>query len=80
METKNSLTTEAPTFRKQQFLKSNIFNEEVTKTNVPDKLETGKNKVSEDKIFDVFNLKTTQNKRKELDSHFDIGDNVDFKS
>lgn len=78
LDAKNMLTSEESTHRKQEFLKSNIFNEEKTKTFVKDKFETGKNKVIEDKVFDVYTLKTMENKRHELDTHFTIGDNVDF--
>lgn len=45
-----------------------------------DKYETGKNKVIEDKIFDVYNEKAQKNKRHELQSHFQIGDDVDFSN
>jgi len=47
-------------------------------TNVPHKMETGKNKVAEDKISDVENNIHRENKCKELDSHFVIGENVEF--
>jgi len=78
LEAKNMLTEEDPNHRKQEFLKSNIFSQAETRTQTKEKYETGKNKVQEDKVFDVFNEKTMQNKRKELDTHFTIGDNVDF--
>lgn len=42
-------------------------------------METGKNKVIEDKIFDVWTNKHTKNKRNELDTHFTIGENEQFK-
>jgi len=53
LETKNLLTEENPLHRKQEFLKSNIFHQEETKTKVSEKFETGHQKVEEDKVFDV---------------------------
>jgi len=74
----NLLTEEDPSLRKQELLKSNIFHLEETGTKVPKKFVTGHNKVEEDKIFNV-EKKPIHNKRKELDTHFSIGDNVDFQ-
>jgi len=78
VEVKNKLTFEDPNHRKQESLKSNIFNLDDTHTCKSDKYKTGKHKHHEDKVFEVFDKKTIDNKRNELCSHFHIGDNVEF--
>jgi len=76
--TENKLTKEDPNYRKQESLKSNIFNFDETHTCKKEKYTTGKPKVHEDKVFEVFEKKTIENKRNELCSHFHLGDNVEF--
>lgn len=74
----NKLTNEEPNHRKMESLKSNIFSLPETNTNKAEKLEVKKEKYIADKIFDVFEKKSLDNKRKELCSHFTLGENVEF--
>lgn len=74
----NKLTKEEPEHRKMESLKSNIFNMDNTNTDKREKMEIKKEKYIADKIFDVFEKKTMDNKRKELCSHFHLGENVEF--
>lgn len=77
----NKLTNQETHHRKQEFLKSNILNQDnsVTHSNTP--LVTAKTVFKDEKVIEIndSNTNTLVNKRQELNSHFCIGDDHKFE-
>jgi len=77
----NKLTNQETHHRKQEFLKSNILNQDNSVTNNSKPMVTNKTVFKDDKVLEIndYNKNTLAHKRQELNSHFTIGDDHKFE-
>lgn len=79
-EKSNILSDKDTVHRKQEFLKSNIFGVLETSTQVNKPLVTNKTVQKDEKILEFNDISNTmKNKKNELNSHFNIGEDSKFE-